>query len=199
MKVYVVVIAIVGWLGAFSQESSKKDLTIDGEIVIARITDDDTLYIADLDYVSITSKRLFENREEYMLYLRYRRYANKVYPYAVEAIRIFRELDQVTKDMKKRHRNRHIRDLNNELKEKFGDPLKDLSKTQGIILVHMIEKELDTPLYFLIKDLRSGITARYWNTLGSLFGYKLREGYIRAEDPILDMVLDDFDISQPIK
>ena len=199
MKVYVVVIAIVGWLGAFSQESSKKDLTIDGEIVIARITDDDTIYIADLDYVSITSKRLFENREEYMLYLRYRRYANKVYPYAVEAIRIFRELDQVTKDMKKRHRNRHIRDLNNELKEKFGDPLKDLSKTQGIILVHMIEKELDTPLYFLIKDLRSGITARYWNTLGSLFGYKLREGYIRAEDPILDMVLDDFDISQPIK
>ena len=199
MKVYVVVIAIVGWLGAFSQESSKKDLTIDGEIVIARITDDDTIYIADLDYVSITSKRLFENREEYLLYLRYRRYANKVYPYAVEAIRIFRELDQVTKDMKKRHRNRHIRDLNNELKEKFGDPLKDLSKTQGIILVHMIEKELDTPLYFLIKDLRSGITARYWNTLGSLFGYKLREGYIRAEDPILDMVLDDFDISQPIK
>jgi hypothetical protein len=199
MKVYLTIVALVGWVTSFCQDSSGINLTIDGEIVIAKITDEDTLYIADLDRINVTSKRKFENREEYLLYLRYRRYANKVYPYAVEAIRIFRELEQVTPEMKARHRRKHIKDLHKELKDEFGDPLKGLSKTQGRILIYMIEKELKTPMYFLIKDLRSGLTARYWNTMGALFGYKLREGYIRGEDPILDMVLDDFNISHSTK
>ena len=174
-------------------------IKIDGEVVTAVITEDDTLYIVDLDDVNVTSKRRFKNREEYLIYLRYRRYANKVYPYAVEAIRIFKELDNVLLTMRKREQKKHIRKLQKELKQQFEDPLKKLTKTQGKILVHMIEKELDRPMYFLIKDLKGGFTARYWNTAGSLYGYRLRAGYVIGDDPIMDIVLDDFDISHKTK
>jgi len=175
--------------------SNPQRIRIDGQVVTAIITGDDTLYVAELEDVSITSKRKFNSKDEYALYHKYRRYANKVYPYAVDAIRIFRELEQVVATMKPRQQRKHIRRLQKELKDQFEDPLKNLSKTQGRILVHMIEKELDTPMYFLIKDLKNGFTATYWNAAGKLYGYHLRDGYIVGEDPILDIVLEDFDIS----
>lgn len=170
-------------------------IKINGQVVTVVVTGSDTLYIADLEDVSITSKRHFNSKDEYALYQRYRRYANKVYPYAVDAIRIFRELEEITNTMKPREQRKHIRRLQKELKDQFEDPLKNLSRTQGRILVHMIEKELQTPMYFLIKDLRNGFTAGYWNTAGKLYGYNLRKGYIVGEDPILDIVLEDFNIS----
>ncbi len=182
--------------GLSSAQSERRErFEIDGEILTALIYDDDTIFIADLDDVSITSKRTFASKDEQALYMRYRRYANKVYPYAVDAIRIFRELKDCTDGMSRRQEKKWVRRLQKELKEEFEDPLKNLSKTQGRILVHMIEKELDTPIFFLIKDLKGGLTAHYWNTAGKLWGYHLRKGYIVGEDPIMDMVLNDFDIS----
>lgn len=159
----------------------------------------DTLILASLDDVTVSTPRSFNSDEEYRRFRRYRRYALKVYPYAVEAIRIFREMEQETEDMKKRDRNKHIRHLQKEMKEKFSDPLKDLTKTQGMILIKMIEKELDTPMYFLIKDLRSGFTARYWKVVGDLYGHDLKEGYIEGQDPVLDAVLNDLDVSYDMR
>ena len=73
-----------------------------------------------------------------------------------------------------------------------------MTKTQGKILIEMIERELNTPFHSLVKDLRGGITAGYWQTLGKFYGYDLKEGYIPGEDPILDAVLKDFDISYTV-
>lgn len=172
-------------------------VTING-MVLPFIVDQngDTLILARLDGITVSSPREFKDREEYNQYNRYRRYAAKVYPYAVEAIRIFREVEAESLQLnKKRHKKKFIREKQKELEEKFEEPLKNLTKTQGKVLIKMIEKELDTPLYFLIKDLRSGFTASYWNTLGKLYGHNLRDGYIIGEDPILDAVLNDMDIS----
>ncbi len=182
---------------AQSSEGVREKIEINGEVVTAIITEDDTLYMAELDDVSITSKRRFKSREEEALYRRYRRYANKVYPYAVKAIRVFRELEEVRNSMSRRRQRKHTRKLQRALKKEFEDPLRKLSKTQGRILVHMIERELNSPLHYLIKDLKGGLTATYWSTTGSLFGYHLKKGYIKGEDPIMDIVLADFDVTHP--
>lgn len=155
----------------------------------------DTLIVAQLLDVSISSPVAFENEEDYKTYRRYRYYAQQVYPYAVDAIRIFRETEYMTQNMKDKDRKKYVKRLQNELKEKFEDPLKKMSKTQGRVLYRMIERELDTPIYYLIKELRGGLTARYWATVGGLYGHKLKDGYNEGEDPILDLVLRDFDIS----
>ncbi len=155
----------------------------------------DTLIVAQLSDVSISSPVAFENEEDYKLYRRYRYYAQLVYPYAVDAIRIFRETEYMTQNMSNKDRKKYVKRLQKELKEKFEDPLKKMSKTQGRVLYRMIERELDTPIYFLIKELRGGLTARYWATMGGLYGHKLKDGYTEGEDPILDLVLRDFDIS----
>lgn len=155
----------------------------------------DTLILASLDDVTVSTPRSFNSDEEYRRFRRYRRYALKVYPYAVQAIRIFKEVEDETLEMKKKARKKHVRKLQKELKQEFSDPLKNLTKTQGMILLKMIEKELDTPMYFLIKNLRNGLTASYWGAIGKLYGHNLREGYIEGQDPVLDAVLNDLDVS----
>lgn len=171
-------------------------VTINGQILPYTIDEcGDTIIMASLEDVSVTSLRKFETREDVYRYRRYKRYALEVYPYAVEAIRIFRQVEALTDDMKPRQRRKYIKKLQRDLKEKFRKPLMGLSKTQGLILFKMIEKELDTPVYELIRELRNGLTATYWQAMGGLYGHNLKEGYIPGEDPILDAVLNDLDIS----
>ncbi len=155
----------------------------------------DTLIVAQLGDVSVSSPEVFANAEEYKLYRRYRIYAQRAYPYAVDAIRIFRETEYITQNMKKGERRRYIKSLQKEMEEKFEEPLKKMSKTQGKVLIAMIENEIDVPIYDLIKDLRGGITARYWATMAGFYGHKLKQQYTIGDDHILDAVLDDFDVS----
>ena len=153
--------------------AQKGQLRVNGEILPYMVDDcGDTLILATLNEVPVSSFRKFENKEDYKRYRRYRAYAIKVYPYATEAIKIFREVEYATNNMSKKESRKYIKKLHKQLKKEFTDPLKSLTKTQGRILIKMIEKELDTPLYYLIKDLRNGVTATYWSTMGKLYGHQ---------------------------
>lgn len=175
-----------------------KQVKFDGRFYTAMISATDTIILQQLDDVSISAPRTFADYEEYRKYVRYRRYAQKVYPYAVEAIKIFRELEENSKELSERKRKKMIKKLNKDLKREFSDPLKNLTRTQGYILVKMIERELDTPMYSLVKDLKGGFTAAYYNQFGKLYGYHLKDGFVPGEDKILDIVLQDYDISYTV-
>lgn len=171
---------------------------IKDQYVSALITETDTIVLMEIENINVTSPRSFTDRDEYIRYLKYRRYAAKVYPYAKEAIRIFREAEYASAHMKKRKRKKYLKQLSNDLQKEFSDPLKGLSKTQGKILVKMIERELDTPMFDLIKMTQGRLKAAYWNQSSKLYGYRLKTGYIEGDNPILDVVLQDFNISYEI-
>ncbi len=168
---------------------------IAGVMVSALVVDGDTLYVVDIDNLTISSPRRFTSTEDYQRYMRYKRYAASVFPFAKEAIRIFREAEYVTATMKKKKRKKYLKELSKELQQEFEEPLKGLSKTQGKILVKMIEKELEMPMFDLIKMTQGSMKAFYWNHSSKLYGYRLKEEYRVGENVILDMVLKDLDIS----
>ena len=181
-----------------SSNDSILNIESDGSVLSALIEDGDTLYFYRLDNVNVSSPRYFESKDDYFKYLKYRRYAAKVYPYAKEAMRIFREAQHITENMKKRKRKKYLKRLSKELKREFEDPLKKLSKTQGKIMVKMIERELNTSMFDLIKLTQGKFKAFYWNQSSKLYGYRLKTGYVEGQNPILDIVLQDFDISHNI-
>lgn len=200
MKKIVAVLALVGCCGTFLFAQEGQGITTVNGQYFEYMVDEcgDTLIMASLQGISVSSLRAFDSDEDYRRYRRLRQYAVKVYPYARQAIRIFRETEYATNELNKRQSRRYIRRLQRELKDEFADPLKNLSKTQGYVLIKMIERELDTPMFHLIKNLRGGITASYWNTMSKLFGHDIKEGYIIGNDRILDAVLDDFDVSYEV-
>ena len=179
---------------AHAQQTGK--VTLNGKPYPFIIDDcGDTLIVANLEDISVSSPRMFDNEEEAKKYRRYRRYAADVYPYAVEAIKVFNEVQVATEDMRRGKAKRYAKHLYKDMKDNFEDPLKNLTKTQGMILIKMVERELKMPTYYIIKDLRGNWAAGYWGTVGKMFGHNLKEGYVPGKDRILDMVLDDFNVS----
>ena len=185
--------------------SSDNDLNmfqteVEGQIVTAMVTETgDTLYMADLADVSITSLRTFKDDADYRKYVRFKHYAAVVYPYAKEAIRIFRETEYATQNLSKRKRKKAIKKLEEELREEFEGPLTKMTKLQGKIMIKMIERELDKNMFDLIAGLRGSFTAFYWHNFAKLYSYDLKEGYNQGDYEILDAVLQDFDISYRIE
>ena len=170
---------------------------INGELVTLMVDEaGDTMFVADnLMEVSLTSPRKFKNRADYLRYRKYLRYAAIVYPYAKEAIKIFNEVEYATENMKKAKRKKYVKKLSKDLKKEFEAPLKKLTKTQGLIMTKMIERELGKSMHQLLKNTRGGMSAGYWNTMSKFWGYKLKDKYKEGDDHILDAVLKDFDVS----
>ncbi len=199
MRILLTLSALINFVLILGAQEQRGTVTIAGK-VLPYIIDDcgDTLLIAQLEDVSVSSFRSFASDEDYKKYRRYRAYAVKVYPFAVEAVKVFRQVEIATAEMRRGKSKRYVKHLQKELDDKFEEPLRKLSRTQGMILMKMVEKELNVPTYELIKELRGGFTATYWSTMGRFYGHRLREGYKRGEDPILDLVLDDFNISYQV-
>lgn len=192
----------LGYVSADQPESVEPlftKLNLKGKIYSAMISDGDTMILADLDDVSITSFRKFDSDADYRKYRKFRRYAAIVFPYAKEAIRIFREVEYASEHLSKKEKKKKIKQLEKELKAEFEEPLKKLTKLQGKIMMKMIEKETGHSMYDLMKSLRGRFTAFYWNQFSKLYSYNLKEGYQEGKYEILDAVLQDFDLSYRIE
>ena len=171
---------------------SNGKVTINGKVYSTMVINGDTVILADLDTMSVSSPRHFATNEEYKRYLKYKYYAAKVYPYAKDAINILNKLEDRTKNMKPAKRKKYIKLTYRQLEHNFKKQLKSLSRTQGKILIKMIEKETGMTFYNLIKKMRNGFTAFYWHQFGKLYDYNLKEGYIKGKDRPMDAVLMDF-------
>jgi hypothetical protein len=97
--------------------------------------------------------------------------------------------------MKKGKRKKYTRDLEKKLTPKYETELKQLTKSQGFILIKMVERELDKPFYDVVKTIRGGWDAIKWQTVGSFYGYNLRKGYHPTDDEVLEMIFSDLDLS----
>lgn len=177
-------ICLLGFLPSFAQKIRYS----------YEITKEDTLLVGNIPDIVVKDLPFFKSREDYSTYLRYKRFAEKVYPYAVQAVKAYRELQTETEKMGFFERRRYVKEKQSELKAKFEDPLINLTKGQGRMLIKMIERKLEVPMYRVIDDSKGSFTAVYWNILGKMNGYHLKEGYVQGEDKILDLVIDDYDI-----
>ncbi len=163
------------------------------------VSNGDTIFDMSLRPVRIWQPRKYKDLDEQNQYNRYKYAARKVYPYALQAIALYDEIANETQDMSRRKRKRFIRQEHKELKEDFTEQMKQLSKTQGKVLIKMIEKELNKPFYEIVRDTRGGFTALYWHNLGKLYGYDLKEGYKPGAEPMLDEIFLDYDFGDPTR
>jgi hypothetical protein len=196
---YLFLLVVSPWAqDVFGQATTVYDTTIvytDGRVMRVRIEGGDTTVVAQIPEVVVKAPPVFNDDEEYRQYMRYRRYATEVLPYAIESIRLYREYQRETVGMKNGEAKRYAKDIQKDVKEDFTDPLKNLSRTQGKILVKMIENHLNMPMYDVLRDVRGGFTATKWQTVGRLYGYDLKEGYTPGKDKVLDMILNDFELN----
>lgn len=133
-----------------------------------------------------------ENYEYLFLKRRYRRLirnVKKAYPYAKIAGDRLKELDRHLATLNsEKERKDYIKGAEQEIMDQFESQVKKLTITQGIILVKLIDRETGRNSYEVIKDLKGGLTAFFWQGIARIFGNNLKTNY----DPYhQDRVIED--------
>ena len=132
----------------------------------------------DLDEVMLLHKLKFGNREERIRYLILRRKTLKVYPYAKMAADRLDSMNTHLKTLtKKRHKKRYTKKIQKYIEGEFSDELKKLTRTEGQILVKLIHRQTGKTGFELVKELRSGWRAFWYNTTASMFDISLKREF----------------------
>lgn len=184
------------FLGVMASAQKADTIRHLGGLARLEVNGKDSVYVMSLNSVPITARRIFKDFAEQRQYYLYFRAAKKVYPYAKQAVDLYHEIESETADMRRGQRRRYVRSQNQDLKDEFKEQLKNLSRTEGKVLIKMIEREVNKPFYQVISETRGGMTALYWHNLGKMWGYDLKDGYRIGSDLLLDEVLTQYDFDR---
>jgi hypothetical protein len=141
----------------------------------------------ELDEVLILNKLNFESKEDKIKYLILKRKTLKVYPYAKLAADRLTALNERLESLKRKSdKKRYTKIIQRYIEEEFSTELKKLTRTEGQILVKLIHRQTGITTFGLVKELRSGWRAFWYNNTARLFDISLK----REFDPI--HVKEDF-------
>lgn len=114
------------------------------------------------------------------------------YPYARRASVVFNDINLHTADNPdKSFVRQYINSREKELKKEFTEPLTNLSVYQGKILMKLINRETKgVNCYNIVKELKGGFTARFWQTVAFVFGSNLKQPYdAKGEDAEIEYLV----------
>ena len=185
----IVLFVLLSFSFGYSQE--KKELDSIEEYYV-RFEGDSVLQSSiPLDEVYIFGKLEFASKKEKLRYYILRRKTIKVYPYAKLASERLVELnDSLTKIKKKRHQKRYTKKVQKYIEGEFSEKLKKLTRTEGQILVKLIHRQTGSTAFNLVKELRSGWRAFWYNTTAKAFKISLKEEY-QPEKVHEDYLIED--------
>ncbi|MBU2940354.1 DUF4294 domain-containing protein [Lacinutrix sp. C3R15] len=147
----------------------------------------------NLEEVILLNKLKFDSRADRKRYLILRRKTIKVYPYAKLAAE---RLQTMQKRMDGIERNSlkkvYAKRVQKYIEEEFSEELKKLTRTEGQILVKLIHRQTGQTAFDLIKELRSGWRAFWFNSTANLFDISLKREFnpeIEKEDYLIEDIL----------
>jgi len=133
--------------------------------------------------VEVTRKRVFRNPEDKARYLRLRYNVIKVLPYAQFAQRRYEQLYRdlaLTKN--RREEKQLVKACEKEIKDMFNKEVKNLTISQGEILIKLIDRQTGNSSYEVVRELRGGVTAFFYQSVARVFGHNLKNTYSVEED-----------------
>ena len=132
----------------------------------------------DLEEVMLLHKLKFDSKENRRRYYILRRKTLKVYPYAKMAAD---RLDSLTRQLEtldsKRKQKRYAKKVQKYIESEFSAELKKMTKTEGQILIKLIHRQTGKTTFTLIKELRNGWRAFWFNNTASLFNISLKREF----------------------
>jgi len=146
-----------------------------------------------LNEVYILPKLKIESYKARRRYLILQRKTIKVYPYAKLASERLDSLNDRLSNLKRpRKRKKYTRLIQKFIEDEFAEKLKKFTKTEGQILIKLIHRQTGETAFDLIKSLRSGWRAFWYNNTAQLFDMSLKipfDPWTSEEDYLIEDIL----------
>jgi hypothetical protein len=189
-KFIVVLLFVV--FGSISRVNAQNPIVVDGYTILPiTVIDGDTLPHALIPQIVVFPTRKFANKRDYRQYQRLIRNLKIVYPYAIIAKMKISEMDahfsSLNTDLE---RKAYAKQVEKELRNEFEGQLVELTITQGRLLIKLIDREVGRTSYDIIKEMRGGVTAVFWQAVARIFGSNLKTQFDSVhEDKLLNELI----------
>ena len=155
--------------------------TINGKsyyILEGVVNGNDTIGNVNMNEIVVFPELKFDSRRERRKYAKLIKDLKKVYPYAIKARNTLIEMEwEFRKLESERAKKQYIKKVEQELKDQFKDDLKDLTITQGRLLLKLIDRETGQTSYTILREMKGGFSAVFWQTIARVFGHNLKSDY----------------------
>ena len=190
-SIYILIFFLLLSLSGFSQVETPYDPNAMGYVLTEKdSTLNDTIKLPEI--IVAKDKQDPEAKKQFLI-LQSRVY--RTYPYAKLAAD---RLTNLNKGMERltseREKKKYFKIVEDYLTNEFEARLKKLSRSQGRILVRLIDRQTGKTTYELIKTLKSGWKAFWSNTTASVFDINLKSKYTpfeSNEDYLIENILKE--------
>ena len=148
-----------------------------------------------MELVSVYGK----NKNLKKRYTRLEKNVRKVYPYAkeisdllVKYSSVIDTLEQYSGLIRYQKKRKIFSKIEDQLISKHGYSIKKLTKSQGRILIRLVDRETSKTSFEIIKDFRHVLIAGFWQFTARMFGHNLLSIYnpIEGEDRMIEHIIN---------
>lgn len=152
-----------------------------------RIVDGDTVWVQKIPPVYI-----FKKKSEKRKYDRLVRNVKKVYPIALQAQkRLAKMEEELVCIPRKSQQKEYIRKAERELLREYTPVLKEMTFSQGKILIKLIDRQTERTSYDIVREFRGKFTAAFWQGVARLFDANLKQVYdAEGEDRMIEEIIE---------
>ena len=175
---------------AFAQESVSVPAPA-GQWLGVRVAGTDTTYLVCLHEVNVFPQLIFKNKKQEKFYWRTVRDVKKTLPYAKMIVKDMEYADtQLALIQDKKERRRWWRKFERQLFRKYEKDFRNMTASQGQMLMKLMDRESNRTSYQLIEQYRGKASANFWQFIAKLFRNDLKEGYDgQDKDRIIERVI----------
>ncbi|CAA7197183.1 DUF4294 domain-containing protein [Chryseobacterium potabilaquae] len=149
----------------YDEKQKAKIYEINGETVVV------------MDELVLLNKPKFNNQLDRNYYYFLNKKLYRVYPLFVMALEQYRDIHKDMLDMDSKAKRKFIKDRQNMLADQYEKQLKDLTTTEGQVFAKLMNRATGKNVYEIIKELRGGWSAFWWNVKGKMANIDLKDKY----------------------
>jgi len=154
-----------------------------------------TMPEVEIKEVTVVARPGSARRNEYRKYERLISNVKRVYPYA---LMVRERLNKVNEDLKnitgEKGRKEYIKNVEKDVFAEYENGIRNMTITQGRLLIKLIDRETQNTSYVLIRDYRGKFTAAFWQGIARIFGTNLKEEYDPyGDDALIEYIIREVD------
>ena len=149
----------------YDEQQKAKIYEINGETVVV------------MDEIVLMNKPKFNNQLDQNYYYFLNKKLYRVYPLFVKALKQYRDIQIQMQSMDDSTKRKFVKKRQTELANEYESQLRDLTTTEGRVFAKLMNRATGKTVYEIIKELRGGWSAFWWNVKGNIADVDIKEPY----------------------
>lgn len=154
----------------YNQQQKARVYDINGETVVV------------MDELKLVQKPKFNNQLDRNYYYFINKKLYRVYPLFLEALEQYRDIQKDMQGLNGDVKRKFVKQKQDALAAQYESQLRDLTTTEGRVFAKLMNRATGKTVYEIIKELRGGWSAFWWNVKGNMADISLKQPYNPHKD-----------------